>query len=230
MKTISYLSVFLTQFPNSTYAIIHGSIRNWLIINSNQYFACNIKYDQFFYTNFHRLCVYRKGHSRLALYLSRSLTTPLHGPEAIECIRHLSLSDLFENNILEICHTIKSLIDDPSRLLSSLRNAFYPELDISELLLMISANPDSLVDSIHMPLLCIASRNGYIAFVELLLKYHANINLTTKNNENKTALMLAAEYGHEHVVKLLINHKADVSLNQRWTFFNSFLFSLFRLH
>ena len=77
---------------------------------------------------------------------------------------------------------------------------------------MTSANPDSLVDSIHMPLLCIASRNGFIAFVELLLKYQANINITTKNNENKTALMLAAEYGHENVVRLLIVQKADVSL------------------
>jgi hypothetical protein len=153
----------------------------------------------------------RKGHSRLALYLSCSLTTPLHGPEAIECIRHLSLSDLFSNNIIKICQIIKTLINDSSRLLASLRNAFYPELDISELLLMISANANSLVDSIHMPLLCIASRNGYISFVELLLKYHAKINLTTKNNENKTALILAAEYGHEHVVKLLIDHSADVS-------------------
>jgi ankyrin repeat protein len=97
-------------------------------------------------------------------------------------------------------------------LLASLRNAFYPELDISELLLMISANANSLVDSIHMPLLCIAARNGYISFVELLLKYNADVNLTTKNNENKTAVMLAAEYGHEHVVKLLINSNADVSL------------------
>ena len=157
--------------------------------------------------------VFRKGHSRLALYLSRSLTTPLHGPEAIECIRHLSLSDLFSNNIMQICHTVKHLIDDPSRLLACLRNAFYPELDICELLLMISANPNSLVDSIHMPLLCIASRNGYASFVELLLKYHANVNITTKNNENKTALMLAAEYGHENVVKLLLNYNADVS----WT-------------
>ena len=69
---------------------------------------------------------------------------------------------------------------------------------------MISANPNSLVDSIHMPLLCIASRNGYISFVELLLKYHADVNITTKNNENKTALMLAAEYGHVNVVNLLI--------------------------
>lgn len=154
---------------------------------------------------------FRKGHSRLALYLSRSLTNPLHGPEAVECIRHLSSSDLFSNNIIQICNTIKHLIDDPSRLLASLRNAFYPELDISELLLMISANPNSLVDSIHMPLLCIAARNGYVLFVELLLKYHANVNLTTKNNENKTALILAAEYGHEDVVKLLINHNADVS-------------------
>ena len=154
----------------------------------------------------------------MALYLSRSLTSSLHGPEAIECIRHLSLSDLFSNNISQICHTIKSLITDPSRLLGSLRNAFYPELDISELLLMISANPNSLVDSIHMPLLCIASRNGYIAFVELLLKYHADVNITTKNNENKTALMLAAEYGHENVVKLLINYNADVSFNVYFSF------------
>jgi hypothetical protein len=43
IKNISYLSVFLRQFPNSTYAIVHGSIRNWLITNSNQYFSCNIK-------------------------------------------------------------------------------------------------------------------------------------------------------------------------------------------
>lgn len=42
-KNISYLSVFLTQFPNSTYAIIHGSVRNWLISNPNQYFSCDIK-------------------------------------------------------------------------------------------------------------------------------------------------------------------------------------------
>ncbi|CAF0763490.1 unnamed protein product [Adineta ricciae] len=200
VQNISFLSVFLTQFPNSTYAISHGCIRNWLLINSHQYFASNVK----------------KGHSRLALYLSRSLTTPLHGPEAIECIRHLSLSDLFSNNIMQICHTVKHLIDDPSRLLACLRNAFYPELDICELLLMISANPNSLVDSIHMPLLCIASRNGYASFVELLLKYHANVNITTKNNENKTALMLAAEYGHENVVKLLLNYNADITLKDKY--------------
>ena len=118
---------------------------------------------------------------------------------------------------------MKRLIDDPTRLLASLRNAFYPELNISELLLMISADPNSLVSSIHMPLLCIATRNGYLSFAELLLKYHANINITTKDNENKTALMLAAEYGHEHVVRLLIDYNADVSsliqLNQNETDF-----------
>ena len=167
-------------------------------------------------TKLNYLIFSRKGHSRLALYLSRSLTTPLHGPEAIECIRHLSLSDLFANNIIHICHTIKNLITDPSRLLASLRNSFYPELEISELLLMISANPDSLVDSIHMPLLCIASRNGHISFVELLLKYHASVNITTKNNENKTALMLAADYGHENVVKLLLDFNADVCFQDRF--------------
>lgn len=107
---------------------------------------------------------------------------------------------------------MKTLIDDPSRLLASLRNAFYPELDISELLLMTAANPDTCVDSIHMPLLCIAAQHGYLAFVSLLLKYQANVNIITKNNENKTALMLAADCGHEEIVKLLIYSKADVSV------------------
>ncbi|CAF3034247.1 unnamed protein product [Rotaria socialis] len=200
LQCVSYLSAFLTQYPNATYATVHGSIRHWLLTNKNQYFACNIK----------------KGHSRLALYLSHSLSNSLHGPEATECIRHLSLSDLFSNNIIQLCHTIKHLIDDPSRLLASLRNAFYPELDISELLLMTSANPDSIVNSIHMPLLCIASRNGYMSFVELLLKYHANVNIITKDNDNKTSLMLAAEYGHEQVVKLLINYNANITLKDKY--------------
>jgi hypothetical protein len=71
------------------------------------------------YTKFPLSFFSRKGHSRLALYLSRSLTTPLHGPEAIECICHSSLSDLFSNNIIKIRHTIKTLIDDPSRLCRS---------------------------------------------------------------------------------------------------------------
>ncbi len=60
------------------------------------------------------------GHGRLSNDdIDRSLTTPLHGPEAIECIRHSSLSDLFSNNIIKIRHTIKTLIDDPSRLCQS---------------------------------------------------------------------------------------------------------------
>ncbi len=60
------------------------------------------------------------GHGRLSNDdIDRSLTTPLHGPEAIECIRHSSLSDLFSNNIIKIRHTIKTLIDDPSRLCRS---------------------------------------------------------------------------------------------------------------
>ena len=155
---------------------------------------------------------FRKGQARLALYLSRSFTTPLHGPDAIECIRHLSSSDLVTDNFQFICQRMKTLIEDPSRLLASLRNAFYPELDISELLLMTAANPDTCVDSIHMPLLCIAAQHGYLAFVSLLLKYQANVNIITKNNENKTALMLAADCGHEEIVKLLIDSHADVSI------------------
>jgi ankyrin repeat protein len=217
------LSSFLTQYPNSTYAITHSSIRYWLLTHTTKYFACNIKYEKEYESTFFLLnsicnrylfcscCFKRKGHTRLTLYLSRSLNTPLHGPEALECIRHLSLSDLFGENLNKICQQMKTLIDEPSRLLGSLRNAFYPELDISELLLMASANPDTYVDSIHMPLLCIAAQHGYLSFITLLLKYHVNINIRTKNNENKTALILAAEYGHEDVVQLLIQSNADVS-------------------
>lgn len=138
----------------------------------------------------------------------------------MEFIRHLSMSHIFAENFISVCQRIRTIIDDPSRLLASLRNAFYPELDLSELLLIISANPDVAVDSIHMPLLCIAAQHGYSAFVTLLLKYQANINLKTKNNENKTALILAAEYGHEDVVKLLIQSNADVKICHSFLLFN----------
>ena len=136
----------------------------------------------------------------------------LHGPEAIECLRHLYLSQLFSSNLTQLCQRIKGLVDDPSRLLASLRNAFYPELDLSELLLMTSANPDAFVESIHMPLLCIAAQHGYLAFAELLLKYHANVNIVTKHDGHVTALMLAAEHGHEPIVRMLLDFHADVSL------------------
>lgn len=43
LQSLSALSTFLTQYPNSTYAISHSSIRNWLINSSHDHFACNIK-------------------------------------------------------------------------------------------------------------------------------------------------------------------------------------------
>ncbi|CAF1126763.1 unnamed protein product, partial [Didymodactylos carnosus] len=197
LECINCLSAFITRLPGSNYAIVHRCIRNWLV---NGDLTCDIK----------------KGHSRLALTKSRTKEN-LWPTEAFDCIRHLSQSDLFlttPNSIDSICLWISHIISDPTRLLGSLRNAYYPELDVSELLLLTTADPNALVEYSQIPLLCIASTQGYTAFVELLVKYSAEVNIRSKQ-DLKTPLILACENGHKQIVHLLLQNGADVGYTDK---------------
>ncbi|CAF0840271.1 unnamed protein product [Didymodactylos carnosus] len=195
---INCLSLFLTRLPDSSYTIVHRCTRNWLI---DDVFACDIK----------------KGHSRLALTKSRTKEN-LWPSEAFDCIRHLSQSDLFStlpNSIDSICLWISHIINEPTRLLVSLRNAYYPELNVSELLLLTTADPNGLVEHTQIPLLCIASTQGYTSFVELLVKYSADINIRSKQ-DLKTPLILACENGHEQITQILLQNEANVSYTDKF--------------
>jgi len=56
--------------------------------------------------------------------------------------------------------------------------------------------------------LMMASENGHIEIVEMLLKKGADLD--AKNNDGETALKTASEKGHEEVVEMLLDNGADV--------------------
>ena len=55
----------------------------------------------------------------------------------------------------------------------------------------------------------LASRNGHVDVVKLLLNANANIE-AADNEYGQTPLSLAAENGHVDVVKLLLNANANI--------------------
>jgi serine/threonine-protein phosphatase 6 regulatory ankyrin repeat subunit B len=64
-------------------------------------------------------------------------------------------------------------------------------------------------DNSYTPLM-IASKNGHVDLVDLLLNTGVNVN--TQASDGKTALFLAAQNGHIHVVRRLLMTK-NIYLN-----------------
>jgi hypothetical protein len=71
----------------------------------------------------------------------------------------------------------------------------------------LSGNVDALDESGLTPLF-LASSNGHLRCVTMLLDAKADVNALSKS---KTALMTAAEFGHLDVVNTLIEARADLS-------------------
>ena len=55
----------------------------------------------------------------------------------------------------------------------------------------------------------VASRNGHIALMNLLLEQNADVN--ARKNTNATPVYVAAMYGHTDAVQLLLDNKADLN-------------------
>lgn len=86
------------------------------------------------------------------------------------------------------------------------------ELDQDNIKLLIDAGADVNVRDIatNATALIIATMDGYIGIVRLLIDEDANLNLQT--NLGHTALMIGAINGYIEVVKLLIDKGADLNL------------------
>ena len=76
-------------------------------------------------------------------------------------------------------------------------------------MLLSGANPNTKTNYLHnAPLLCLATNEGYLDFVSMLLEFSANVNLT--GDDEMSALCYAAARGHVEMIKLLVSKKAKV--------------------
>lgn len=66
-------------------------------------------------------------------------------------------------------------------------------------------------DSNGNTLLILASGNGYLEMVKLLIEMGININAV--NNDGTTALQIAEENGYNKIVEYLIKQGADITIN-----------------
>jgi len=58
--------------------------------------------------------------------------------------------------------------------------------------------------------LLFAAANGYEAEVRSLLEGRARANIEAGNEDGDTPLLLAAQHGHERVLKILLIYKANI--------------------
>jgi len=61
----------------------------------------------------------------------------------------------------------------------------------------------------------LASSYGFLAIVKDLLAHRADPNIVPKDNSGLTALMAAAYRGHIDVIRVLLDHGADVSIKDQ---------------
>ncbi|KAJ5808661.1 hypothetical protein N7474_009930 [Penicillium riverlandense] len=115
-----------------------------------------------------------------------------------------------------------SLLDLPTEILLMITAALETEYDILQLLGTCQTLHDLLLPSLYKrniasgsSALLWCSVNGVETGVRGLLSLGANANVSTgDNDENRTPLMLAAERGRDRIVELLLEHKADVNMQQ----------------
>ncbi|CAK7272636.1 hypothetical protein SEPCBS119000_005230 [Sporothrix epigloea] len=67
----------------------------------------------------------------------------------------------------------------------------------------------------EIPALYRAAEAGHIAMVEELLRYRANPNVIVRSRQGQTALFPACFRGHNQIVRLLLDHGADVRIRDR---------------
>lgn len=83
-------------------------------------------------------------------------------------------------------------------------------LQVSRLLLLSGANPNTHTDFLHAaPVLCVACHEGYDSMVALLLEFGADPCQAAE--DGMCALAYAAAKGHIHIIRALISHRALIS-------------------
>ncbi|XP_049533516.1 protein TANC2 isoform X2 [Anopheles darlingi] len=189
------LTGFLVKRIDNTYMFFHPSFREWLL-----------RRDDGESTKF--LCDLRNGHAGIALRLSR-LQAPLDPDQALELGHHILKAHLYRSAPAHHsprdlqAYWVASVTSCVSSALSTLRNVYSPNIKVSRLLLLAGASPDHVTPFLgSAPILCIASHEGILPMVNLLLEFGASVEQT--NSQGCTPLILAASKGHCDVVRQLV--------------------------
>uniref|UniRef100_A0A182NCZ4 Protein TANC2 n=1 Tax=Anopheles dirus TaxID=7168 RepID=A0A182NCZ4_9DIPT len=189
------LTGFLVKRLDDTYMFFHPSFREWLIRRED---GESTKF----------LCDLRNGHAGIALRLSR-LQAPLDAEQALELGHHILKAHLYRSAPAHQsprdlqAYWVASVTGCVSSALTTLRNVYSPNVKVSRLLLLAGASPDHVTPFLgNAPILCIASHEGILPMVNLLLEFGASVEQT--NSQGCTPLILAAARGHSDVVRQLV--------------------------
>lgn len=189
------LSGFLCKRIDNTYMFFHPSFREWLI-----------RRDEGESTKF--LCDLRMGHAAIAFRLSR-LHVPLDAEQSLEMGHHILKAHIYRNAPQHQSprdlqsYWLSTVTTCLSAALCTLRNVYSPNMKVSRLLLLAGASPNFKTEFLgQAPILCIASYEGNVPMVSLLLEFGADVEMT--NSQGSTALILASLKGHCDVVRQLV--------------------------
>lgn len=154
------------------------------------------------------LCDLRIGHTGIAFRLSR-LQVPLDPELTLELGHHILKAHIYRNATQVLSprdlqsYWVASVADSTSEALCTLRNVYSPNIKVSRLLLLAGASPDHVTSFMgNSPILCIASHDGIVPMVSLLLEFGADVEKS--NSQGSTPLILAATKGHCDVVRQLV--------------------------
>ncbi|XP_018011969.1 protein TANC2 isoform X2 [Hyalella azteca] len=193
----------LRKRHDNTYVFFHPALREWLTSRSrgdSKKFLIDVNV----------------GHCHIALKLTR-VDWPLSDEATLELAHHIVCSQTFSQDNKGIMTReeyqalwITQSSANPSGALIHPRNLFYPDLQVSRLLLLAGASANQVTNvKKESSVLGVASALGFHEFVCLLLEFQANPN--RPNNDGNTPLIQAAAAGHLDIVKTLIENKANVS-------------------
>ncbi len=117
-------------------------------------------------------------------------------------------SDSIDPKVLELlkptCHQMTAT--NEGKLINAIANA---NIETTRQLLLAGANPNAVVNG-NTPLM-LASKNGHLDIVKLLLQYKASVDNNAVNSERRTPLMVAINSNNADVVSYLLAKGASVT-------------------
>ncbi|KAG8189125.1 hypothetical protein JTE90_028664 [Oedothorax gibbosus] len=195
-------SHFLVRRNEGSLMFLHPSMREWLLRrgeNEGTKFLCDA----------------RMGSMSLAFRMSRSGQVK-SADQCLELGHHALKAHIFKSTPKEMqprdqqAFWVQLGTECIETSLGSLRNLFSPNVKVSRLLLLAGANPNLIIPNLdNMSLLSVASQNGFLEMVSMLIEFGADVNALSSSSFG--ALALACQKGFLDIVRLLVANGAKIN-------------------